>query len=132
MRFVDLEDPPSPLRVEPPLRILGMVSRPKDDALAALDAEDEQAALKQRLGPLIDTGRVTLRWLERATLAALQQEVDHGEDFHSFTTSATANTTRTVARAASSLSTLIAERTASAASSWGNCCATAEASVWRS
>ncbi len=28
VRFVDLEDSPSPLRVDPPLRILGMVSRP--------------------------------------------------------------------------------------------------------
>ena len=84
VRFVDLEDPPPPLRVVPPLRVLGMVSRPKDDALATLDAEDEQAALEKRLGPLIDAGQVMVRWLEHATLPALQQEVDHGEDFHVF------------------------------------------------
>jgi Ca-activated chloride channel homolog len=84
VRFVDLEDPPPPLRVQAPLRVLGMVSRPKDDALASLDVEEEQAALERRLRPLIDTGQVTLRWLPAATLRALQKEVDHGEDFHVF------------------------------------------------
>jgi hypothetical protein len=70
--------------VEGPLRILGMVSRPKDDALAELDAEEEQTRLEQRLGPAIDSGQVAVRWLERATLPALQQAADHGEDFHVF------------------------------------------------
>ena len=84
VRFVDLEDPPPPLRVEGPLRVLGMVSRLKDDVLAELDAEKEQRALERRLRPLIDRGQVTLDWLARATLPALQQEVDHGEDFHVF------------------------------------------------
>ena len=84
VRFVDLENPPPPLRIEAPLRVLGMVSRPKDDQLATLDADEEQAALERRLRPLIETGLVTLRWLSRATLPALQQEVDHGEEFHVF------------------------------------------------
>jgi Ca-activated chloride channel family protein len=84
VRFVDLEDPPVPLRVDAPLRVLGMVSRPKDDALVTLDVEAEQAALERRLRPLIDAGLVTLRWLPAATLRALQQEVDHGDDFHIF------------------------------------------------
>lgn len=84
VRFVDLEYPSPPLQVKPPLRILGMISRPKDDALAGLDAEEEQAALERRLTPLIDGGRVRIRWLDRATLPALQQEADHGEDFHIF------------------------------------------------
>jgi hypothetical protein len=84
VRFVDLKDPPEPLRVDAPLRILGMVSRPNDEALAALDTKGEQAALEQRLKPLIDAGSVMVRWLPRATLPALQREVDHGEDFHVF------------------------------------------------
>jgi CHAT domain len=84
VRLVDRKDPSPPLRVEPPLRILGMVSRPSDDALAGLDAEAEQAALQRRLAPLIEAGMVSVRWLERATLPALQQEADHGEDFHIF------------------------------------------------
>lgn len=84
VRFVDLEDPPTPLRIEAPLRVLGMVSRPKDDVLATLDAEKEKKALERRLRPLIDRGMVTLDWLARATLPALQQKVDHGEDFHVF------------------------------------------------
>ena len=84
VRFVDIDNAPPPLRVAPPLHILGMVSRPRDDDLAGLNAEDEQAALERRLRPLIDRGLVTLRWLSRATLPALQQEVDHGQDFHVF------------------------------------------------
>ncbi|MBV9339115.1 MAG: CHAT domain-containing protein [Solirubrobacterales bacterium] len=84
VRFVDLEDPPPPLRIEPPLRVLGMVSRPRDAELDALDVDEEQSALERWLRSLIDAGAVTLRWLADATLAALQQEVDHGEDFHVF------------------------------------------------
>ncbi|MBV9944856.1 MAG: CHAT domain-containing protein [Solirubrobacterales bacterium] len=84
VRFVDLEDPPPPLRIEAPLRVLGMVSRPRDAELDALDIDEEQSALERRLRSLIDAGAVTLRWLADATLAALQQEVDHGEDFHVF------------------------------------------------
>jgi tetratricopeptide (TPR) repeat protein len=84
VRFVDLEDPPEPLHVDAPLRILGMVSHPHDDAFVELDTKGEQAALKQRLKPLIDAGSVTLRWLPHATLPTLQREVDHSEDFHIF------------------------------------------------
>ncbi len=84
VRFVDLENPPPPLRIEAPLRVLGMVSRPQDDELAALDVEEEQEALQRRLSPLIESGSVTLTWLPNATLGALQQEVDHGQDFHVF------------------------------------------------
>jgi diguanylate cyclase (GGDEF)-like protein/PAS domain S-box-containing protein len=84
VRFVDLEDPPPPLRINSPLRILGMVSRPRSDELAVLDAEQEQAALELRLRPLIDAGLVTVRWLPRATLSALREEVDHGKEFHVF------------------------------------------------
>jgi hypothetical protein len=84
VRFVDLEDPPPPLRIDAPLRVLGMVSRPRDGDLDTLDVDEEQAALERRLQTLVDVGAVTLRWLPNATLSALQQEVDHGEDFHVF------------------------------------------------
>ncbi|HEX6025022.1 MAG TPA: CHAT domain-containing protein [Solirubrobacter sp.] len=84
VRFVELEDPPPPLKVEPPLRIVGMVSRPADASLATLDVEEEQALLERRLEPLIQSGQVTLKWLEEATLRALQQELDHGEECHIF------------------------------------------------
>ena len=84
VRFVELEDPPPPLKVEAPLRVVGMVSRPRDASLATLDVEEEQALLEERLAPLIESGQVTLEWLERATLRALQQELDHGEECHIF------------------------------------------------
>ncbi len=84
VRFVELEDPPPPLKVEAPLRVVGMVSRPRDASLATLDVEEEQALLEERLAPLIESGQVTLKWLESATLRALQQELDHGEECHIF------------------------------------------------
>jgi WD40 repeat protein len=84
VRYVELEDPPPPLKVQAPLHVLGMVSRPKDASLATLEVEEEQALLEQRLAPLIESGQVTLKWLEEATLRALQQELDHGEECHIF------------------------------------------------
>ena len=76
VRFVDLEDPPPPLRIDAPLRVLGMVSRPRDADLDALDVDEEKAALERRLQTMIDTGAVTLRCLPQATLSALQRDVD--------------------------------------------------------
>ena len=84
VRYLDLEHTHPPLVVRPPLRILGMISRPKDDELADLDFEREQANLARALKPLIETDRVELRWLPNATLRELQREVAHGEDFHVF------------------------------------------------
>jgi hypothetical protein len=84
VRYLDLPESRRPLRVSPPLRILGMVSRPLDDELAELDAAREKANLEQALSGLVAAGIVEIRWLAQATMRALQQEVAHGEDFHVF------------------------------------------------
>jgi hypothetical protein len=84
VRYLDLPESRRPLQVSPPLRILGMVSRPLDDGLAELDAVREQANLEEALSGLIAAGQVALHWLPQATLRALQHEVAHGDDFHVF------------------------------------------------
>jgi hypothetical protein len=84
VRYLDLESPPPALPVQPPLKLLGMVSQPTGDGWPALDVGQEQARLEQALAPLVDDGYVQLRWLTGATLRDLQREVAHGDDFHVF------------------------------------------------
>ena len=84
VRYLDLPPSRPPLRITPPLRILGMVSRPIDDDLQELDAEQEQGKLGEALRSLIEADLVELRWLKRATLRAIQHEIAHGGDFHVF------------------------------------------------
>jgi hypothetical protein len=82
VRYLDLDATVSPLQVEPPLQILGMVSSPSD--AEHIDADAERANLERALEPLTTAGRVQVRWLDNGTLTALQQEADHGADFHVF------------------------------------------------
>jgi CHAT domain len=84
VRYLDLPEPPRPLRVDAPLRVLGMISRPVDGDLAQLDTAQERANLERALGDLTGGGLVEVRWLEHATLRDLQREVAHGDDFHIF------------------------------------------------
>ncbi|MFF9028791.1 CHAT domain-containing WD40 repeat protein [Streptomyces iakyrus] len=65
IRYVEILEPAAPLAVEPPLRILGMVSLP--GSLGALDAEAERASLTTALRPLIDEGMVRLEWVPGQT-----------------------------------------------------------------
>ncbi|MEZ0449390.1 CHAT domain-containing protein [Cellulomonas sp. ICMP 17802] len=53
---------PDTLLLEPPLRILGMVSSPS--GLARLEVDDERQRLEAALGPHIASGRVELTWLD--------------------------------------------------------------------
>ena len=59
-----------PLTVQPPLRILGVVSSPR--GLAALDVEKEQEQLTRALARPRAEGLVELHWAAEATWAALQ------------------------------------------------------------
>jgi len=84
VRYLDLDSPPPALSVQPPLKLLGMVSQPTGDGWPALDVEVEQAKLEQALAPLAEEGYVQLRWLAGSTLRDLQREVATGDDFHVF------------------------------------------------
>ncbi|MEU1180235.1 CHAT domain-containing protein [Streptomyces sp. NPDC005820] len=65
IRHVEMLEPVAPLRVEPPLSILGMVALP--GSLSPLEAEAEREGLSTALKPLIDEGRVRLDWVAGGT-----------------------------------------------------------------
>ncbi|WP_327698989.1 CHAT domain-containing WD40 repeat protein [Streptomyces sp. NBC_00459] len=76
IRYVDILEPVSALRVRPPLRILGMVSLP--GALGALDAKAERESLSSALRPLIEEGMVQLDWVGGQTKQHLLASLFHG------------------------------------------------------
>lgn len=80
VRSLDLKTVRPPRQLTLPLRILGVVSCPV--GFDTLDVESEQRNLAQALGPLQREGMVELRWLERATLGALNDVVSSPEDVH--------------------------------------------------
>jgi hypothetical protein len=81
VRFLEVPDPPRPLRVSPPLRVLVMISSPRDASFAELDVEQEWAKLHGVLSGLEQAGLVQLERLETASLAALRQRLRR-DDWH--------------------------------------------------
>ena len=81
VRYLDLATGRRPLKVEPPLRIVAMVSSPSD--LPQLDVAQERAKLEESLAGLRAHGAVTIDWLEAASLKALQRRLRH-DDYHVF------------------------------------------------
>ena len=79
VRYLDLPRGHRPLTVEPPLRLLGVVSSPAD--YERLDVERERSNLEGALSELSAAGAIELHWLERPTLGgllrALQSEMFH-------------------------------------------------------
>ena len=80
VRSLDLESARRACEVEPPLRILGVVSSPT--GYPELDADDERRKLEQALGPLQREGVVEVQWLARATLAELGRRIAEPDDVH--------------------------------------------------
>ncbi|MFE4875045.1 CHAT domain-containing protein [Streptomyces sp. NPDC056682] len=83
IRYVEILEPVSPLRVVPPLRILGMVSLP--GSLGALDAEAERESLSAALKPLIDERMVQLDWVRGQTKQHLYEALLRGCHIFHFT-----------------------------------------------
>ena len=81
VRYLDLPRAHKALPVEPPLRIVGMVSAPSD--VIELDVDEEKRRLEDALGDLIAHRRVEIVWLERATLRELLRALEES-DFHIF------------------------------------------------
>jgi CHAT domain len=77
VRFLEVPDPPRPLLVSPPLRVLVMIASPSD--YPQLDVEQEWTKLCDALRPLEQAGHVQLERLEAATLAALRQRLRRDE-----------------------------------------------------
>jgi hypothetical protein len=81
VRFLEVPDPPRPLPVSPPLRVLVMISSPRDPGFAELDVEQEWTKLHGVLSGLEQAGLVQMERLETATLGALRQQLRR-DDWH--------------------------------------------------
>ncbi len=76
VRYVELPQPPQPLTVTLPLRILGMIVSPVD--LQDLDLKREQTRLERAIEPLSAKGLVEVTWLEGQTWRDLQRAMRRG------------------------------------------------------
>jgi YVTN family beta-propeller protein len=72
VRYVDLPDKIRPLKVHPPIRVLGVVANPADDRYPELDVEREWKLLEEALAQPIADGRLELLRLSRPTVSNLQ------------------------------------------------------------
>jgi hypothetical protein len=81
VRYLELPYPVQPLTVQPPLKILVMIS--SQEGFPPLNVEEEWKRLSNALAPLIRRGLVNLDRLKDPTLSALQQHLRRGE-YHIF------------------------------------------------
>jgi hypothetical protein len=77
VRHVPVASVPTPLRIRPPLRILGVVSSPR--GLPALDVDKERDHLARALTRPASQGLAELHWAPTATWADLQDLLLDGE-----------------------------------------------------
>ncbi len=77
VRFLELPERIDPLLVEPPLRVLVMISMPTDQP--ALDVEAEWRVVKEALGNLEQRGAISVERLGQASLTALQRQLRQGQ-----------------------------------------------------
>src|SRR5215210_6576107 len=75
VRYLDLPRARAPLAVEPPLRVLAMISAPRDEV--TLDVEDERrkVELALRARALVERDLVEITWIQQPSLRALQREL---------------------------------------------------------
>ena len=76
VRYLRIGQPPRPLAVDPPLRMLGLIASPADRA--ALDTAAERERLENALQDLRSSNRVELHWAEGESWRALQHELRKG------------------------------------------------------
>jgi hypothetical protein len=76
VRYIELPQPPQPLPVTLPLRILGMITTPSN--LPPLDVKREQERMEKALEPLQQRGLVQLTWLAGQTWRDVQQAMREG------------------------------------------------------
>jgi pSer/pThr/pTyr-binding forkhead associated (FHA) protein len=81
VRYLNLSQVLHPLKVEPPLRILGMIASPSD--LEPLNIAHEQALIDEALKELKAVGLVHLKWLRGQTWQDVQQAM-WGGPWHIF------------------------------------------------
>jgi CHAT domain len=72
-RYVPVSRVPAPLTVQPPLRILGVISAPRHGDLAELDVTRERGLLNGALAGLAAEGLAEVTWAPAATWDALHE-----------------------------------------------------------
>ncbi|MCB0032692.1 MAG: SUMF1/EgtB/PvdO family nonheme iron enzyme [Anaerolineales bacterium] len=77
VRYLEIQRSIPPLKVEPPLRILGMVVNPKNYP-HQLDVAKEKQRVEEAVKDLQAAGLVELQWLEGQTWRDLQRELRRG------------------------------------------------------
>jgi formylglycine-generating enzyme required for sulfatase activity len=84
VRYLDLPNPPRPMDVAPPLRILVTVSAPLD--LPALDVDAEEARVREALASLAERGALEIDVTPDATLYGLRRAMrrarSQGRPYH--------------------------------------------------
>ncbi|HEU4834648.1 MAG TPA: CHAT domain-containing protein [Pyrinomonadaceae bacterium] len=73
VRYLNLPQPPSPMGVSPPLKILGMAVSPSGKG--ALGVEQEKNRMSEAIKPLQDSGMVELVWVQGKTWRDLQNQM---------------------------------------------------------
>ena len=81
VRYLDLPERIQPLGIVPPLKVLVMISSPRD--YPQLDVEGEWMRLREALGDLEQRRLLVLERLDEATLVALQRRLRRGP-YHVF------------------------------------------------
>lgn len=76
VRTIDLPRVVQPLRITPPLKVLGMVASPDD--LPPLNVEREKQRVERAIEPLRERGAVEITWLETGTWQELQRMMRKG------------------------------------------------------
>jgi tetratricopeptide (TPR) repeat protein len=76
VRYLDLPQPAEPLRISPPLRVLGMVTSPL--GLEPLNIEHEKRLVEEATRGLREGGLLELTWLEGQTWRHLQRAMRRG------------------------------------------------------
>jgi hypothetical protein len=76
VRYLELDRPPEPVEIEPPLRVLGMIAAPEDRP--QLNVSRERQRMSEAIAALDAKGRVTLTWLEGQTWQDLQRAMRKG------------------------------------------------------
>jgi CHAT domain len=76
VRYLPLPQPPAPLAVQLPLRILGMVASPTD--LPQLNVDQEMQRIEEAIADARSRRLIELVWIEEPTVQALHQRLQPG------------------------------------------------------
>ncbi|MDZ7263120.1 MAG: CHAT domain-containing protein [candidate division KSB1 bacterium] len=83
-RFISIQNPVPAIATSLPLRMLVIISSPAHPDYPKLEVEKEKKSIKQALKQLVKRDLIRIRFLEKATLAALEKELRRKVDIIHF------------------------------------------------